>query len=408
MKLSEELKWRGFTNQTTLPSFDALDTFKTKAFYHGYDASADSLTIGNLAAVMMDKVFIRHGWKAVILAGGATSLIGDPGGKDAERQLQSEEQIRGNVAGVKKQLEELFGERVDMVNNLDWFKDMKLLDFLRDTGKHFSMTPLVQRDYIATRMGKDGAGISYTEFSYTLLQGYDFLHLYKEKSVALQLAGSDQWGNGLSGVELIRRVEGQEAHVVSCPLIVNKATGKKFGKSEAGAIWLDADKTSPYEFYQFWLNLDDDGVEDYLKVFTELDKSEIDGVMKEFLANKPSRAAQRRLAYEVTALVHGVDEAKKQANNVVIHPDNATLKTSSDNAQLVHEVKNDNDIVETLVKSGLASSKTEARQLLAGGGVYINGAQTRKTHFEDSDFNDGLLKLRRGKTLKNTVIIKRG
>lgn len=395
MKLSEELAWRGFSHQTTLKQLNDLDAFKPKKFYHGYDASVDSLTIGNLAAIMMDKVFIRHGWEAVILAGGATSLIGDPGGKDAERPLQSEGQIRSNVQGVKKQLEQLFGGSVDMVNNLDWFKDMKLLDFLRDVGKHFSMTPLVQRDFIATRMGKDGSGISYTEFSYTLLQGYDFLHLYKTKGVGLQLAGSDQWGNGISGVDLIRRVEGSEAHVVSCPLIINKATGKKFGKSEAGAVWLDASKTSPYDFYQFWLNLDDGGVEDYLKVFTELDKAEIDSVMKEFTTDKPARAAQKRLAYEVTKLVHGETEAKKQQGH-------------TEDTEHVHKLTAHDEIVQALVDTGLAGSKTEARQLLAGGGVYINGVQTTKSHFEDADFKDGLLKLRRGKTLKNTVIIKRG
>lgn len=406
MKLSEELAWRGFSHQTTLDSLAKLDNYKDKKFYHGYDAaSADSLTIGNLAAVMMDKVFVRHGWEAVILAGGATSLVGDPGGKDAERTLQSEEQVRANVKAVKVQLEKLFGESVDMVNNLDWFKDMKLLDFLRDVGKHFSMTPLVQRDYIATRMGRGGTGISYTEFSYTLLQGYDFLHLYREKKVSLQLAGSDQWGNGLSGVELVRRVEGAEVHVLSCPLVVNKVTGKKFGKSEAGAVWLDKTKTSPYEFYQFWLNLDDDGVEDYLKIFTELSKEQVDETMRIFLADKPSRAAQKRLAYEVTKLVHGEAEAKNQeAALPVVGSNNVDI---SKGAQY-HVVKQTNDIVETLVKTGLASSKTEARQLLSAGGVYINGVQTTKSHFDDSDFHGGLLKLRRGKTLKNTVIIKRG
>ena len=398
--LSEELKWRGFVNQTTLGDLTVLDGEKW-IFYHGYDASVDSLTIGNLAAIMLDKCFLRHGHKAILLAGGATSLIGDPGGKDAERPLQSEEEVTKNVRAVKAQLEQLFGSRVHLLNNLDWFKKMNVLEFLRDVGKHFSMTPLVQRDYIATRMGKEGSGISYTELSYTLLQGYDFLHLYKNYGVELQLAGSDQWGNSLSGVELVRRVENKEVHALTMPLIINKITGKKFGKTEGGAVWLDPKKTSPDEFYQFWVNMDDQGVGNYLKIFTELDKDKINQVMTDFEKDMPSRLAQKTLAYEVTKLVHGKDaaeQAKENAEALKVHV--------SDHLNVSETVAVDTSIVDTLLSSGLVSSKTEARQLLSSGGVYINDKQTTKTNFEAADFTDGLLKLRRGKTLKNTVILK--
>ncbi len=397
MTLSEELIWRGLVNQTTFSDLKVLDGKKT-TFYHGYDASSDSLTIGNLAAIMLDKAFIRHGHKPILLAGGATSLIGDPGGKDIERPLQPEEEIEKNVASVKRQIEKLVGDNVHMVNNLSWFRDMTVLEFLREVGKHFSMTPLVQRDYIATRMGEGGAGISFTEFSYTLLQGYDFLYLHQKHGIDLQLAGSDQWGNCLSGVELVRKVTGDEVNALTMPLIVNKTTGKKFGKSEEGAVWLDSAKTSPNDLYQFWVNVDDAGVGDYLRIFTELDKDHIASVMQEFEANKSGRYAQHTLAYEVTKLVHGksaADEAKQSALGIA----------SGEGASSSSASKGES-IVDILVEVGLAVSKTEARQLLSSGGIYINDQQTSQAHLNDSDFKNGLLTLRRGKTLKNSVTIK--
>ena len=347
MTLSEELKWRGFVNQTTLDNLSKLDDDKW-IFYHGYDAaSADSLTIGNLAAAMLDKCFLRHGHKAIILAGGATSLIGDPGGKDSERVLQSEDDVRSNVRKVNAQLEKLFGQKVHFVNNLDWFSKMNVLEFLRDVGKHFSMTPLVQRDYIATRMGEGGSGISFTEFSYTLLQGYDFLHLYQKYGVELQLAGSDQWGNCLSGVDLVRRVGNKEVNALTMPLIINKATGKKFGKSEEGAVWLDSTKTSPNDFYQFWINSDDAGVGDYLKIFTELGKDEVAQVMAVFEKDKAARHAQKTLAFEVTKLVHGKEAAERARSGAEERVFGST-----------HSVSLGASIIEVLVETGLASSKT--------------------------------------------------
>jgi len=382
--LSEELAWRGFVNQTTFADLKELDS-KTWTFYHGFDASADSQTIGNLAAMMFDKVFLRHGHKAVLLAGGATSLIGDPGGKDKERSLQDESTIAHNVARAEDQLKIVFkGYDFKLVNNLDWYRDMNVMHFLRDVGKHFSMTPLVQRDYIAKRMGEGGVGISYTEFSYTILQGFDFWHLYKKYGVELQLAGADQWGNSLSGVDYIRRVEGKEAHVMTCALVINKATGVKFGKSEEGAVWLDPKKTSPYKFYQFWLNVDDEGVENYLKIYTELSKEQYDEVMQKFTKDRASRLAQKTLAYEVTKLIHGQKAADTQVNIAkALFGDEASELGPEEFQSLAMELpvaqvpKNmtSGDLFEALVETGLASSKSEARRFLQAGAIYLNNVK---------------------------------
>lgn len=400
MKLSEELTWRGFVKQTTLPDLSLLDDSKSKVFYHGFDASADSQTVGNLAAMMLDKLFIRHGYKAVLLAGGATSLVGDPGGKDKERPLQDEATVAKNVASAEKQLKIVFGEQeFTLVNNLDWYKDMNVLTFLRDVGKHFSMTPLVQRDYIARRMGEDGEGISFTEFSYTLLQGYDFLKLNQDNNVTLQLAGSDQWGNCLSGVDLVRRVEGKEVHAITMPLIINKSTGKKFGKTEDGAIWLDPEKTSVYRFYQFWLNVDDDSVEDYLKIFTELEKTEVDKVMAEFNSNKPSRIAQKTLAHEVTKIVHGEARAKSVAKvTSVLFGSSSVQELDEDDIELlsseIPKVSAQDSLVATLVKAGQASSNSEASRFIQEGAVSINGVKVANA---EAEFDPGYNLLKRGK-----------
>ncbi len=412
MTLSEELRWRGFINQTTIKNLSSLDEKKLR-FYHGYDASADSLTIGNLAAIMMDKVFIRHGWQPIILSGGATSMIGDPGGKDSERELQAEEVINAKVSAVTNQIKNLFGTEVTFVNNLDWFKNINVLEFMRDVGKHFSMTPLVQRDYIAKRIGEGGRGISYTEFSYTLLQGYDFLHLFQKHDVRLQLAGSDQWGNSLSGVDLVRRVEGAEVDVLTCPLIINKATGKKFGKSEEGAIWLDPEKTSVYKFYQFWLNIDDEGVEDYLKVYTELNESEINKIMKEFSADRSGRIAQKRLAYEVTKIVHGIEavESILRVTDVLFNGKDYGNLQADDFVALKQELsfinaKPGQAVLKTLVDGGFISSNSEAKRFLEQNGLYINGQTLNEDRaWQVNDTLDGHhIIVRRGKN--NNIVIQ--
>lgn len=413
MNLSEELAWRGFINQTTFKDITELDR-KQWTFYHGFDASAPSQAVGNLAALMFDKVFMRHGHKAVLLAGGATSLIGDPGGKDSERILQDEAAIAQNVKNAEEEIKRVMrGYDFTLVNNLDWTRNMKVLDFLRDIGKHFSMTPLVQRDYIAKRLGEGGAGISYTEFSYTLLQGMDYLHLYDNHGVTLQLGGADQWGNCLSGVDLIRRTRGAETHVMTLPLVINKATGKKFGKSEEGAVWLDAGRTSVYKFYQFWLNADDDGVEGYLKIFTELDRPKIEQVMHDFNQDRSSRIAQKTLAFEVTKLVHGEENAHRQ-----VHIADAVAKQSLEDldrteiAVLRQEMPYasaglSHEIADLLVQTELASSKTEARRLIAGNAISINGLKVQRETLEDGDFHKGRLLLRKGKAFKDSALIER-
>lgn len=406
MTLSEELLWRGFVHQTTMDDLRVLDAEQI-TFYHGFDASSDSQTVGNLAAMMLDRLFLKHGHKAIILAGGATSLVGDPGGKDKERPMQDEKTIAHNIDRAEAQLKTiLHGYKFKMVNNLDWTKDLKLLPFLRDIGKHFSMTPLVQRDYIAQRIG--GNGISYTEFSYTLLQGYDYLHLYDTHGCTLQLGGSDQWGNCLSGVELIRKMRGAEAHVITLPLIINQATGKKFGKSEDGAIWLDENKTSVFAFYQFWLNADDAGVESYLKIFTELDQATINLTMAEFNANRGLRMAQRVLAYEVTKLVHGekrADEVAK-ATKVLFGDGNFLELGKNEMSVLKHELPvatAQDDLPQVIVDAQLASSKGEARNFLNAGAISINGQKAGPDNLDL--FVKGNNLLRRGKN--NFAIIEK-
>jgi tyrosyl-tRNA synthetase len=413
MTLSEELQWRGFVNQTTLADLKKLDE-QSWTFYHGFDASADSQTVGNLAAMMFDKAFMRHGHKAVILAGGATSLIGDPGGKDKERPLQNEETIAHNVECAQEQLQRIYrGYDFTLVNNLDWFRGMTVIEFLRDIGKHFSMTPLVQRDYIANRMGEGGAGISYTEFSYTLLQGYDFLHLHKEYGVNLQLAGSDQWGNSISGVDLVRKATGEEVHIMTLPLVINKATGKKFGKSEDGAVWLDPKKTSPTQFYQFWVNSDDEGVEGYLKIFTELEKDEVEAIMTRHRENVRERHAQIRLAQEVTKLVHGETElaiaesvtevltGRKQPGDL---NEQALVAMRGEIPSM--KVRADAEIINILVTAGLASSRTEARRLVQGNSVSVNGEKTTKDRLEPEDFANGGVLIRKGKAFKDSAFVE--
>lgn len=412
MTLSEELQWRGFLNQTTYKDITAIDSGRL-TFYMGFDASADSQTVGNLAAMMFIKTFLRHGHDGIVLAGGATSLIGDPGGKDQERPMQSEEAIAHNVERAKDQLlKVLHGQEFKLVNNLDWTRGLTVIPFLRDIGKHFSMTPLIQRDYIAKRLGEGGSGISYTEFSYTVLQGMDYLHLYDNFGVTLQLGGADQWGNCLSGVELIRRTRGQEVNVITLNLVINKLTGKKFGKSEEGAVWLDPAKTSPFKFYQFWLNADDHGVEDYLKLYTELNKDVVERIMEDFNKDRARRAAQRVLAHEVTKIVHGVDIAEQQEKiaNAIQYQDVTELKPE-ELARLGEEIPSlaisgPTPLVEVLVNTGLAPSNSEARRLLANKAVYVNGRQTETDTIGPGDFKNGYLFLRKGKAFRDTALLQ--
>lgn len=378
MKLSEELQWRGFVNQTTFNDMTQLDGAPI-SFYFGVDPSADSMTIGNFASAMMVRHFIDYGHKAFLLVGGATGMIGDPDGKADERNLKTLDEIAKNKAGIAAQYNQVFaGQEFEVVDNYDWFKDFNYLDFLRSVGKHVPMSTMLGRDFVQSRLGEDGAGISYAEFSYSLIQGYDFVHLYKNHGVTLQVCGGDQWGNSIAGVDLIRRMEGGEAHVYSAPLVINKATGKKFGKSEDGAIWLDPNKTSVYQFYQFWLNVDDEGVIDYAKIFTLLSKDEIDLLAKQQQDDPSARVAQKALAYEVTVLVHGKDrtESVMRVTDVLFGARDFADLSESDLDTLAGEiptVSSHKSVIECLVAAGVAASNGEARRLISSGAVSVNG-----------------------------------
>jgi tyrosyl-tRNA synthetase len=378
MKLSEELQWRGFINQTTYDDLSQLDQAPI-SFYWGVDPSADSMTIGNFAAAMMVRHFIDHGHKAFLLVGGATGMIGDPDGKKDERNLKTLDEIAKNKAGIAEQYKTAFaGQDFTIVDNYDWFKDMNYLDFLREVGKNVPMSQMLGRDFVKSRLGDDGSGISYAEFSYSLIQGYDFLHLYREHGVTLQVCGADQWGNSIAGVDLIRRIEGGEAQVYSTPLVINKATGVKFGKSEGGAVWLDPKKTSVYKFYQFWLNVDDEGAVDYAKIYTLLTKEQIEELAAKQQANPSAREAQKTLAREVTALVHGKDrqESVERVTEVLFGKKDIHELNGGDLDALAGEIPAfglDKSVVEVLVESGNAASNGEARRLISGGAVSVNG-----------------------------------
>lgn len=381
MTLSEELTWRGFVNQTTFKDIAELDKVPL-TFYWGVDPSAPSMTIGNLAAAMMVRHFIDYGHKAVLLVGGATGMIGDPDGKAQERDLKSMEEIKANKQGLATQYAQVFGGKdFRLVDNYDWFKDLGYLEFLRDVGKHVPMRQMLSRDFVQSRLSETGAGISYAEFSYSLIQGYDFLHLYKEMGVTLQLCGADQWGNSIAGVELVRRIAGGEAHIWSSPLVINKATGVKFGKTEDGAVWLDESMTSIFKFYQFWLNIDDEGVEDYLKIYTLLKKEEIEKVMVEFLHDKAGRLAQKTLAYEVTKIVHGQEKADAvvNASNILFAGESFLRAGDKEIDVLRGELPSapvSDDLYQLLVETGLAGSKSEARNFHASGAISVNGEKT--------------------------------
>lgn len=378
MKLSEELSWRGFSNQTTLKDTSVLDGEPVK-FYFGVDPSSNSMTIGNLAAAMMVRHFIDHGHKAYLLVGGATGIIGDPDGKTEERSIKSLAEIEENKAKITAEYKRVFNDKAfTLVDNYDWFKDVKYIDFLREVGKNTSLTQMLSREFVQSRIGEGGSGISYAEFSYSLMQGYDFLHLFRTEGVTLQLCGADQWGNAIAGVDLIRRLEGKEAHVYSTPLIINKSTGVKFGKSEDGAIWLDDNKTSVYSFYQFWLNVNDETVVNLLKVYTLLSKEEVERLEIEVKENPSGRRAQKALARDVTTLVHGKDRTAsvERVTGVLFGGEDFTSLSDEDTDMLSAEIPTaslNSSVVDVLVSSGSATSNGEARRLIESGAVSING-----------------------------------
>ncbi|MBH1956199.1 tyrosine--tRNA ligase [Candidatus Saccharibacteria bacterium] len=402
MTLSEELKWRGFVNQTTYDDLSAIDG-DAVSFYFGVDPSADSMQIGNLAAAMMVRHFIDHGHKAYLLVGGATGVIGDPDGKKDERNSKTLDEITKNKNAIAAQYQRVFNEKdFTLVDNYDWFKDINYLDFLRTVGKHVPLSQMLGRDFVQARLGEGGSGISYAEFSYSLIQGYDFVHLYKEYGVTLQLCGADQWGNSIAGVDMIRRIEGGEAHVYSMPLVINKTTGVKFGKSEGGAVWLDPKKTSVYQFYQFWLNVDDAGVIDYAKLYTLLDKEALEELERAHAIDLGQRLAQRTLAREVTTLVHGEARANEviRVTEVLFGKADFSSLTSDDLTVLAQEIPSVEVgvwVIDALVDKKVASSKGEARRLIGNGAISVNGLKIA----EDQQINAPSL-IKKG---KNSFIV---
>lgn len=378
MTLAEELTWRGFINQTTFANIDDINEPRT--FYIGVDPSAPSMTIGNLAVMMLCRHFIDHGHTPLLLVGGATGMIGDPDGKKQERDLRNAETVARSVEGLTAQFRQIFrGQDFAVVNNADWFAHVNYVDFLHQIGKHVSMTQLLDRDFVQQRIGEGGTGISYGEFSYALIQGYDFLHLYREKGATLQLAGADQWGNSVTGVSLIRKLEGGEAHVLTAPLVINKQTGVKFGKSEGGAVWLDPALTSPYKFYQFWLNCDDETSEDLIKIYTLLDQATIERLIDTHHANPGARTLQKTLAREVTDIVHGHErrESVERVTSVLFGNNDLSTLREEDLDALANEIPtvSPQSVVTALVEAEVCVSNGEARRLIKNNAISLSGAK---------------------------------
>ncbi|MCB2923558.1 tyrosine--tRNA ligase [Streptococcus suis] len=410
MNIFEELKARGLVFQTT--DEEALVKALTEgqvSYYTGYDPTADSLHLGHLVAILTSRRLQLAGHKPYALVGGATGLIGDPSFKDAERSLQTKDTVDGWVTKIQGQLSRFLDfengdNKAEMVNNYDWFSDISFIDFLRDVGKYYTVNYMMSKDSVKKRIE---TGISYTEFAYQIMQGYDFYELNDKYNVTLQIGGSDQWGNMTAGTELLRRKADKSGHVMTVPLITD-STGKKFGKSEGNAIWLDADKTSPYEMYQFWLNVMDDDAVRFLKIFTFLSLDEIAEIEKQFDAARHERLAQKILAREVVTLVHG-EEAYNQALNITeqLFAGNIKNLSAKELKQGLSNVPNyavqaeDNlNIVELLVTSGIVTSKRQAREDVQNGAIYVNGERVQDLDYtlSDSDKIDGeLTVIRRGK-----------
>lgn len=393
MNFVEELQWRGMVHNIMPGTEEQLNKEMTTA-YLGIDPTADSLHIGHLVGVMILKHFQRAGHKPLALVGGATGMIGDPSMKSQERNLLDEATLRHNQEAIKKQLSKFLDfesdtpNKAEMVNNYDWMKGYSFLDFIRDIGKHITVNYMMSKESVKKRLsGESQQGMSFTEFSYQLVQGFDFLHLYKERNCKLQMGGSDQWGNITTGTELIRRVTGGEAFALTCPLIT-KADGGKFGKTESGNVWLDPRYTSPYKFYQFWLNVSDEDAEKYIKIFTGLSKEVIDGLVDEQKADPGSRPLQKRLAKEITSMVHSEEdyETAVEASQILFSNKASDILHKIDESTLlsVFEGVPQFEIPMSVISGGVSlidlvtehaavfPSKGEMRKLTQGGGVSLN------------------------------------
>ncbi|MCA9363324.1 tyrosine--tRNA ligase [Candidatus Kaiserbacteria bacterium] len=402
MSLAKELSERGFINQSSSDDLGLVLDKENRVVYHGIDPTADSAHVGNMSVWVLLKHLKNAGHKIVFLVGGGTGMVGDPK-PDAERQLRTIEEVSVNVEKIKTQAENFFGEEVEFVNNYDWLGKLNLIDFLRDVGKHFTVNELIKKDAIATRLQSE-TGLSYTEFAYPILQGYDYYQLFQSHNCTLQVGGSDQWGNMLAGVELIRRKLQKEAFVVTVPLIVDKATGKKFGKSEGNAVWLDSGKTSPYRFYQFWLNVSDESVIDHLKMFTFISLEEIEQIERDHQINPGIRVAQKRLASAVTELVHGRDSmlAAERVSAILFGGESFSSLNEKEQAMLLETAPSSEFkagvLVDVLVEVGLATSKREARTFIESGAVEVAGIKV----------DDVEMVVEAGLAVSNLILLKRG
>jgi tyrosyl-tRNA synthetase len=383
-----ELSWRGLINQITDPELPRLLMEKPRTIYIGFDPTADSLHVGHLVALMVLRRFQQAGHRPIALVGGATGMIGDPSGKSEERKLLSVETLDANVAGMEPQLRRFLDfdpgpNSAILENNYHWMGKFGYLEFLRDVGKHFPVNVMLTKDSVRSRLDRSDAGLSYTEFSYMLLQAYDFVHLFQQYGCELQAGGSDQWGNITAGIDLARRLGGAQLYGCTCPLLT-KSDGTKMGKTESGTLWLSADKTSPYHFYQYWINVDDADVGRCLRFFSDLGEREIDAILAAHEADPGRRSAQRRLAAELTQLVHGA-EGLRTAERVTEIFFGAEITDLSD-AQLsaiFADVPSKElprgrlaepglSIIDGLIESGLCKNKSEARRMIAQGGAYVN------------------------------------
>ena len=392
MTFFEELKYRGVIKDISSPDLEDKLNNESLTFYLGTDPTADSLHIGHYASFVTAKRLLKHGHKPIILVGGATGLIGDPR-PTTERPMISKETVLNNIESLKKQVNSLLDGKAQVVNNYDWTRDVTFLDFLRDIGKYINVNYMLNKDIISRRLD---TGITYAEFSYTLLQGFDFLHLFRNNNCVLQAAGSDQWGNITTGIELIRKIENKTAYGFTMPLILD-STGKKFGKSEGNALWLDKEKTSPYQIYQYLINSDDSKVIEYLKVFTFLSIEEIESLAKSVKEEPEKRLAQKALAFEVVKDLHGEEEAIKARK---ISEEVFSKGYSSEGMPSMDVVLSENmNILDLLVSANIAPSKSEARRLVIGNGISINSEiQTNPDLLITEDlFNDNSLVISKGK-----------
>lgn len=420
----DELQWRGLVHQVTDDGLGEKLAAERFTVYHGIDMTADSLHVGSLVGVLALRLFQSYGHRPIVLLGAGTTRIGDPSGKRAERPLLAPEQIAANAAGIRAQLERLLDftpgrAGAVLVDNTDWLAPLPLLDFLRDVGKHFTVNAMLAKESVKARFAEADVGISFTEFSYMLLQAYDYLHLFDTEGCRLQIGGSDQWGNITAGIDLIRRVRGAEAYGLTWPLIT-KADGAKFGKSEAGNVWLGAARTSPYDFFQFWLNTDDRDVGRYLRTFTSLDEATIAGLEQGLAASAGERAAHRTLAHEVTALIHGEAAAAAAAQAAAAlfggdlrHLDAAALGQAfadAPSSELARErLEAGVPLVDLLAETGLVASKSAARQGISQGGVSVNGqreADLDRRVGPDDLLAGGFVVLKRGKRSYHVVHVK--